>query len=133
MPRDQGKKQPRKRVFEKLSCVSFAGEVPGFEAGSEEEAKALTAICFTQQFPLTVDLCLDEDATLTDDLLRDLAREVHCAASKNAVMGRFFDKYSLLTRYKSISRAELKAAFDPYVQVGVVVDPEVYAACVAPT
>ena len=64
----------------------------GFEAGTEEEARAMTAISFFSHFPLQVDLCPDEDAQLNDDILRELVREVHCATSKNPIMARFFEK-----------------------------------------
>lgn len=113
------------KYFKKMSLISYVD--PSFILDDKElkNKMKLTAFSLCGDFPIDIDPALEEEEDITDEILKEIIRDVHATTSRIASISR------LQVRFKNISKVSLRNKLDEITVSGVIIDPEIYLRNVA--
>lgn len=90
--RNNDKRQRKEVKAKKLTVISFRNLKPGSDVELDEMAKGLKVIPIGLSFPFVVEELEDGANELTQEHLKEIVRELHCAGKRKNIVERFHQK-----------------------------------------
>lgn len=108
------------KQFKKMTIVSYVDPELVLDDKDINNKAKLTAFSLCGDFPIELDPVLIDEEEITDDILREIVKDVHATTSRAASLNR------LVMRFKNISKINLRNKLDEICISGLVVDPQIY-------